>query len=189
MMDLYDRRTALMRLQSCIIRVGGDPIWVDNIEHLAARSFRLQYHLLGNGRFHVIYWGDDAIDYKPVPLGYVNYRSSVMLVERLPMRQWKLGLARSNSKIQTWHDQRCVDPGAVLDSKAMASCIMNKYPSMTKVKKDMDGKQVGAISRDFLLRTDGKLYHRHCGKVGTHTPKLRLYDKYFYLQQQLDLVT
>jgi len=185
-MDLYDKRTALMRLHGSIIRIGGDPVHIDNIEHLAAHTFRLQYHLLGNGKFHIIQWGDEAINYKPVDLGYVNYRNTVILVERLPMRQWKLGLCRSNCKIMTWHNQRVVEPGRILDSKAMSATIKGKFPSVTKVKRDFDDKPVGAISRDFLLRTDGKLYHRHCGVVGRCSPNIKLHDKYFFLQEQLE---
>jgi hypothetical protein len=184
MIDLYDARTASMYLVQGVIRVGTDPVYVDAVEYEAAGKFRLHYHLLGcDNRHHFIWWGDKLINYHPVPLGNLNYGRGVVVAQRSPNRQWKLALSNRTLRLTSSNGDKVA---GLLDTIPLADCIKGKYPTLREAREMFDDKHTVAVDRDFAIRTDGKLWHRHCGIVGRHRPVLKLRDDYFWLKETME---
>jgi len=190
MIDLYDERNANMRLQHSVIRIGGDPVFIDHVEQVDAGRFRLAYHQVGVAKHHVIHWGHKSIDYVPVPTGFVNMQRSIVLVDRYPNRQWKIGICRGNCKVTAFDGKRTPEIGALLDSRAFGKTVYNDFPKFESVHELFNNKSTVAVSRDFAVRLDGYLIHRHIGKVGRKglDDKYELFDKHFYLQELLETV-
>ena len=190
MMDLYDQHTAAMRLQGCVIRVGGDPVYVDRVEQTRGGKFRVQYHVLGIDQHHIIQWGDEAIDPSPVPLGYINYHNkNVISVDRTPERQWKIGLTTHNMRLGGLNDENGVRrdiKSRIINSRPLARAIKGEYPSLVAAKRKLREVPEVAISRDFMIHTNGKLIHRIANIVGEAAPRLKLHDQHFYLKETLE---
>ena len=186
----YDLQHAKSYLQASIVRYLEKPIYITNIGiSEQKKEFLLTYHDLKD-----IYSGnnpkignfpDDTLDPNPVPLGMVNIEgSTVFYVERMPIRQWKIGLTHSNT------NSHCIVEGygardhqKIIYSSNMTDTILNRYPNFQKILGMVN--PTGAFSRRFAI-SDKKLLYRTRGRVGSivnDKPKLK--DKYFFLKEVL----
>jgi len=186
-MDLFNQNTADMRLQNCVIRIGAEPIWVYNIEQ-RNNDFTLFYRVLGSSKDSLIFFSDESINIKPVPLGFINYRDELFNILRMPRRTYKIGLCAQNVHLLTLHGSTALR-SRILISSALRKTIKNEYPTLNKARRELNAHSYVAFSRDFALRSDGYIVHRFLGKVGIMQIKPRLYDKYYFLKESLEMVT
>jgi len=193
-MDLFDQRTADMRLHNCIIRIENTPIFIDRVEKRDS-NFLLTYRVLGQTRPNIIFFEDPSINIEPVPLGFTLVRGETVNVLRQPARMYKIGLCSSNIIILGSGSDRLsisnVRSRHLLESDALAKTIQGHYLSCRQAIAALkDGGRMIPFSRDFAMRSDGRLIHRFTGVVGStrQNQKLRLYDRYQYLKESLEIV-
>lgn len=131
----------------------------------------------------------------PVPrIGMVNINGSVLYVERMPVRKFKLGLNRDNLKVN-------LVPGVFypegeraataeihgLKSKALGSALLGKYPTKTTAFKRLSQFE-GAVAFDkqFAVDSNGFLYYK-MQRVGRHNFSVLTFDEQFkHLEILLD---
>ena len=188
--EFFDLQHAKSYLQGSIIRYRGNPVYVQHIASGANRgSYLITYHELNDVRDGINpklgNFPDDAFNLNPVPLGMLNVGSgSVAYVERMPVRQWKIGLTSGNS---TSHDvftgDRMVDHRRDIYSVHMRDTILGKYPKLRTLL--LQRTPQAAFSRRFAIRKK-KIFYRTRGVVGyIRNGQPELDDKFFFLKEVL----
>lgn len=200
----FDLHHASGYLKDSIIRVDGDPIYIQDV---AARrrkkpnNYDLIYTNLGNKNDgpHTISIQDNAVDMNPIPLGLCNFvrngSNFATSVMRAPMRMWKVGLTTRNAVLKAPHREYdgMIGANQLLFSNAFAKMVRGEYPSLKEIAKKLNDRNPGgaaayimAFSRNFAV-DNKKLYYRSFGEVGFHkNGEVRLDDEHTYLQELLD---
>lgn len=191
-MNFFDIRYAQSRLQGGLIMLGGEPIFVENVEEGGRNKFKLFYtDLIRNDSSFTFYPSPD-IDFKPVKLGLVNLeRGGFLLTQRFPIRAWKIGLTTGNLVLrnvtgvsESGNRYRRAD---MLKSKQLRNTILGVYPEYDRAFSYARGKKKGiAFSRSFGVLPSGKLVHKDVGRVGRCTKEgPHLDEEFFYFEEEL----
>lgn len=105
-------------------------------------------------------------DFKPIPLGMFNSNNSCCFLQRIPKRQYKIGLT-SDSISGVYAEQVHADKLLLEVRKAFSLNLFNtftgNYPSIEEVLAKEKG--VTAFSRVFAISHDGELFYKAV-KVG-----------------------
>jgi hypothetical protein len=188
--EFYDLQHAKSYLQGSIIRYRKRPIYITRLEQgKGERDYLIKYLSIGDiykeAEPKIGNFPDDAFDLNPVPLGMVNIPGgAVYYVERMPVRQWKIGLTSNNARSQRLiAGEVGVDHRHLIHSKEMDKTIRGKYPKVPDILRAMHPS--AAFSRRFAIH-NGKLLYRTRGQVGNIVRgQLRLNDKFFFLKEVL----
>ena len=188
-------------LNDCVIRFEGEPIYISGVDTgRHGKNFQLFYYKLGDDSREqkTILSDNSGIDMNPVPLGLLSLKSSpkdrysTSMLERIPYRQYKIGLTRGNFKQRYVHPDYSMKYGAstsgLLLSKELRDTILGNYPSYTEAyKASKDNGTVVAFSRRFSIVND-KLYFKGrqvpVGEANSKLPKLS--DEAFFLKEILE---
>ena len=152
----FDEQHARTYLVGSIIRLGGEPIIINDVQYTEHQrdSLRLVYYHLGNQDSALTFLPNKQIDMEPVPLGMMNGEENTWYIQRHPARGWKVGLCRDNISYhninQNHHDQR---PNSGFNSIYLKHCILGVYPSYIKALKIIsEGDRPSmAFSRRFAI--------------------------------------
>lgn len=187
--EFFDLQHAKSYLQGGIIRYRGNPVYVQNVASgRTPADFLITYHELKDvreGNYPKLgNFPDKAFDLNPVPLGMLNLgEGSVGYVSRMPIRQWKVGMTATNTKlIRVFTGDLIMDLRRQMFSLNMRDAILGNYPSLNTV---LHGGRGAAFSRRFAVKAN-KLYYRTRGRVGRIVNKLpKLDDNFFFLREVL----
>ena len=112
-------RDARQALANCLIRIGESPVWVGDIDD----DFNTNLYYPMNGKTSEVNLKKvKDINIQPVPLGYVNFSRSAEYITRRPTRRWKQGLTTDSLNRGVRR--------SVMKSKALANCILGRYPKL-----------------------------------------------------------
>ena len=123
-----------------------------------------------------------TLNLEPVPLGFINTKSSMVYVCRKPMRRdWKQGL--SHNSLMTYGHLSPRD----INFKMLVQPVTQQYPSFKQALKALEKKDSLAFSRDFGLSRKEKVllvYKQY--SVGEIRDELPILDpSKFFLEQYL----
>lgn len=145
-----------------------------------------------NGKSLTVKYPDKDIDLTPPKLGMFPFLidgiGELIKVERIPSRQWKIGLTSSNIAVAPIgkEGRRASGKQTVVVSDEMFMVIENKYPSIkTTMAYISSGMIPGCgISHHFAL-TPGQLYYRYqIPPVGTFSSRgIELLPEFSYLRE------
>ena len=197
--QFYDLHHARQYLSSSVVRIGNDPIIVQNVD--GRRNDLVLYYcdmgIRNNEGLKAVRCKETAINYNPVELGYINFtewdRKGACIGFRIPRRMWKVGLHTGNFQVDRAYDRQSIPDNTVLfNSSFLKNTIQNKYPSLNKVMKSLTeaGCNSKAFSRHFCVRQTGDLlccYWRETpiGKVNLDNGSIKLNDEYLFLSELL----
>jgi len=186
-MKYTDSDYARQRLNSTVVRIGEDPIYLISEGGWEYRAIRLK-----DGKDSTINIRKVDLNLNPVPLGYVNYGQEAYYLSRKPVRRWKQGLGEESLSVISHMAKKAIIPrGGIIASPALAYCIENKYPSIQKCYKKINSGLVNSMSfsRDFALGWKKELillYYK--GKeIGLFSKNgLNLNKNYSFLKEALE---
>ena len=141
---------AMMRLNQSVIRFEGEPVFVTNVIVPGRERMIGVGNRLSDGTCIQFDLDAEGTDYTPVPVGYVNLDSMSLYVSRFPIRKWKQGLHRDNSRL-TPNDEFPVND--ILRSKQLGLCIKGVFPTESEVLSTLHYNKVRsrAFCRDFSV--------------------------------------
>ena len=187
--DFVDEQHANSYLSGTIIRVGGIPIYVDQLSEggRVEKKWRMNYHIIGDDEVNILFLPNEKIDMNPVPLGMMNFEESVFYVSRIPTRGWKVGLAPSNVSFYPLGPAGNGGGAPPLISKELRKCILGQYPDFTgALKKIRAGKNAIAFSRRFAINGGSLLFKNGDKAVGVAERQGPiLFDNFQYLEETL----
>lgn len=177
---------AKMRLEGCLIRYKGEPIYVHVVEQPRVHYILVCEYIRDRVGIRLKI-ADRQLDFHPVPLGNMNHEGNVYYATRTPQRMWKQGLHRDSFICR--HLRRGFVSIPLL-SKALLNTIAGTYPSVRQcVKQVDDGVMISsAFSRNFSVMPDRNLVF-NCklliGSLNEDLKTFRLADNYQYLKEHL----
>lgn len=166
----YDVEHANRYLSASVIRVKDAPVMVQGVRGEGLRRAVILYNALhlADDEVKEVPLTSPTVDMDPVPLGFVTYSrfgnpSRMCVVSRNPVRDWKVGLARGNIRIEghPTYGGETPERADMMRSRALADTIMGVFPSMRQaIKQVQAGGAVGvAFSRRFGLGGNSRLYY------------------------------
>ncbi len=199
MYDFYDTAQAAMRLNNSVIRVNKKPIYVLDVEQIAEhgsnRTFKITYRNVGSAEHinvsNYSHHKTNQFDFKPVQLGYVNYRDGrqnhCIATSRIGARMWKIGATSRNIRAFFLGGDRWQLSEAFMLSESLYDTIQGDFPTLEKaIENSVSGNGSMAFSRDFAVGNQ-VLWHRFNSKVGTYKDNVLELNKDFkFLQESLD---
>ena len=171
------------RLRGTIVRLGDEPVFVDNVDGEMICSVST-LEGLAPVRIHV-----DELNLMSPPLGFVNRNGKAVYISRKPMRQdWRQGV-RTNSIITfVGNEPARVD----MDNTTIMRCIKGDYPSIGDAVNALEVGEArsAAISREFCLykhMDNIKVRYSWKGCVGkVEGGKITLLKKWKYLNHLVE---
>lgn len=203
MMDFGGVETARQRLQDCIIRYDGKPVYVESVgydrqERIQAKLFFLDQKTPRKS----VLLTDDLLDDEPVSLGLIEDNRHMYILSRGPIRTYKVGLSTSNASVTYYHKgagtpQPIRPTSSILIGYGTYRAIVNKYQAYEEAmgqfgfNPNIDGDAYGKpFSRDFGIvpgkKNEPLLFHRFAGVVGECGKTPTLQDEFFYLRETLE---
>jgi hypothetical protein len=190
---------AIRYLGETVISFKGKPIYIyalDAGRH--SKNFELYYYDVGDEdrKQKWILSDHSGIDMTPVSLGLMSTKSNMKhssgMVARMPVRMWKIGLNRSNVRIDNTvpeitarYRSRYAD---FMLSKELRDTVVGDYPSYEECYKvsAKDGN-VLAFSRRFAVHAES-IYYKALGvPVGdAKASGPKLYKDCFFLKEALE---
>lgn len=172
-----------MRLSHSLVMYDGRPFFISEVEGTT---------LLGTdtltGKAKSVGLPAPLLDIRPVLLGYVNGREHATYCSRMPHRRYKQGLNSANLLLQ--EGARIRDKTSLIQSKAMAQCVLDKYPSLDEVYDEVSNakRHSRAFHRYWSLHyTGGEIGLNYRGlHVGAFKAgNLKLMESFSYLKEEL----
>lgn len=104
---------------------------------------------------------DEALNYTPIPLGYVNCYGHALYLSRMPQRRWRQGLTAESLAV-TPRINRVVNTNELLRSRILQWVVDNTYPTIKGALETIDNLQARtvAISRQFAIGQEKTLFFR-----------------------------
>lgn len=165
------------------------------------------YPLSKGGYYRGLFDGEDynemdtdlngaGFDFSPIPLGYFDaMENRTFIAARNPSRQWKIGITKKNTFVtHTVHnpDQYLGMPRYPFEEQGFKDLISGKKVEIRDVidKVVLAKKFTQArLSRKWMIDSDDNLYYYlKDDPVGTWKKGFELSPKFFYLQQELDIL-
>ncbi len=203
--DLDQMRAYLRR---CVIRIEHEPIFVWEVEEKRNKGGRITnriiYTKLGlyNEEGPVIKNEDISIkdkrvNFSPVPLGFVNFpENECIIVNRMPTRNWKIGLCSNNITISpvAGKRERRDDINSLLVSVNLRNCILGIYPLFATALRLTNGGDVLdtiAFHRHFALQKRKEqvvlIYYKYKVAIGSFKDgELNLRNSFSFLKEHLE---
>lgn len=139
---MYERQEDIRaRLEGTIIRYEDDPILVTGNE-----GFDIFISYLSGTKKELVSIKDSKLNFKAVPLGYVNYRGRAYYLHRIPQRRWKQGLSAAGVY--------SVTPNAPIENllrKPLVATIKGIYCSYDKALSDIQNKTMVSIAFNRVI--------------------------------------
>lgn len=147
-----------MRLRGCVILIDGDPCEVMRVKQGAkGKNLLIEYAALpGRHKVDEIGLEDDRVNFRQIPLGYVNNGGDAYYLRRTPARQQRQGLCNGNVLVSAGvrRQPRFND---LIITGPFKDMIHNTYPTIDEAlalfEKDADRVSV-AIHRHFAMKID-----------------------------------
>jgi len=199
--SFYDGDQANMYLTNSLIRLKGEPIYIQGVRS-HNRGLYIRYYIPSQQNSNDINEIDidhNDINMNPVPLGFVNIkipyerRSQIIDVFRKPIRGYRIGLCRNNIDYKKiFGETQDYDTRNILISRELMNTIKGKYPQYEEAF-NFTVKSLGrsrAFSRRFGIQNMGDNHHLIYSKlhnpVGMCTKREPiLFDQFKYLQEAL----
>lgn len=187
----YDLAQAQRYLNSSIIRVADEPVWVEETLKKGA-DIMLYFSKLDEVGLNPksIKSTDPDVDMNPVPLGMVNTfirdQPAAYYCSRSPVRKQRIGLARDNLDVRTVNGRDMADMrNYILPSSALSLTIRNRYPTIARAWGQV--KRTGgtaAISRRLAIDGNARVWYMgYPDYVGMlYGNNITLMDQFIYLQ-------
>ncbi len=166
------------RVNNTLLRCNnGEPIIVSEVTAKGDKVFFRSLRIVDDKEINV---NMEDVDFRPVPLGYVNFeRKDASWLCRAPIRAWRQGL----------HEENMVN----LKDKIMnirrnlRSTIMGEYPSLEDASKSQVLK---AFHKDFAVFKGMVQYKgsRFIGNYNAKTKQVTLEKRFQYLEDYLQEV-
>lgn len=127
----------------------------------------------------------DNYDLKPVKLGFVNTKTSLYYIARMPLRNdWRQGFRKAQVAI------KLQDGRGDIDMVSIANTIENIFPSIEEVREELKGKRnaMKAFCREFCIDAEDHIYYRAFGKIGNFikgTREFLLDANFFWTEERL----
>lgn len=180
--DFWDVAQARSYMLRCVVMCRGEPVYIHNIDVADLdRTFRITYQRLDGYDLMTGWFPGPEWDLTIPPLGMVNLPRGIGYVARYPLRQWKIGVCRENTKSYPVAGRDYFRASLVPTSQEERDMMVNNYPTFPEVI----GKGFGAFSRRFAVH-QGKLIYKTRGTVGRvidDQPVLN--EQFFYLREAL----
>jgi len=203
--DFSDASHAEGYLAGSVIRIGNDPIYITRVRSARTAGYNLYYipTTLYSERddpqgVEQILFNDPTVNLSPVPLGMVNIEGDTIYLQRIPYRQWKIGLTPRNCYAYSYsNNDDNIMWRRYIRHMGFIHCVRNEYPTYEQVISDVVVNTdryrpwVSAFSRNFAINRAGEVFYYilgdvPIGKVNQETNSIQLLDDRFYLQQLLE---
>lgn len=107
---------------------------------------------------------DKDFDFLPVPLGFCNHNKDALFLQRIPKRQYKQGLCKTNLKVNTITDDADGDGIKQLQGikvRSLSHCIGGLYPTLENAISLIvkEGYRSVAFARKLAIDTDLALFY------------------------------
>lgn len=149
----YNANDAYMRLNGTLCLYDGKPkyITVDQLENGEVRAYEMTPELKD---YKKVDYRDKAFNYKPFPLGYLNYEGKAMYMTRKPSRNQTQGLVK-HCVLFSHHEP--YNRYGWFTSEAMENAILGKYPTYREALEsvEVDGEGGMAFDRHFAIENLG----------------------------------
>lgn len=179
---MYEREEDIRaRLENTIIRYENDPVLVTGHD-----GFNIFINYLSGTKKEIVSIKDKKLNFKSIPLGYVNYKGKTYYLQRIPHRRWKHGVSRGGIYSLTPNA-----PVEYLLNKPLVATVKNIYCSYEKALKEIEKKQVYSIAfdRSLAIRKEElgntKLEYKGTEAGYFEMGKVRLGKNFKYLKEQL----
>lgn len=183
-----DYHYALEKLKDTVVRLkNGVPVIVEDVI-LQPKSCEVR-EIAGGERKYVKL---RDMDLRSPPLGYVNYRDTVIYVSRVPKRRdWRQGIRENNVKLTP----RLCHFEHLWANNCLTNCIMGKYPSLDDCLKKLDRRNSTgkpskiAWDRHWAVDSENIVYYKDWGQVGTLRKEDRTMvfdEKFSYLRESFE---
>jgi len=129
------------RLENTIIRYDNEPVLVTGHD-----GFNIFIKYLSGAKKEMVSIKDKKLNFKSIPLGYVNYKGRAYYLQRIPNRRWKHGVSTGGIYSAT--------PNAPIEyllEKPLVATVKNIYCSYDKALKEIEKKTVSAVAFDRSL--------------------------------------
>jgi hypothetical protein len=190
----YDDLRVLYRGSVCLYK--GTPVKVTEIKEEGRNNIFTLYNLELKKSFNVAF---KIEDFSPIEgrIGFVNHSNMSFYITRRPSRQWIIGLAPTNIRINVLAKPAHYDCKhkafaeiQELDTRAVLSAIKGEYPSFEEAThKAITTGGVFAFDRQFAIDCDKSVYFKTTKvgslKRGENIQSIILDSKYEYLELPL----
>ncbi len=192
----FDEQHARTYLVGSIIRLGSEPIIINDVQYTEIKDERLRlvYYHLGDNQSAITFLPNKQIDMEPVPLGMMNGEENTWYIQRHPARGWKIGLCRDNISYHNINQnyqstRRSIPTNSAFNSNYLRECILGVYPSYIRALKiitEGDRPSV-AFSRKFAINGGGLMFKAIPETVGVCERKGPVLFKHFeFLKEVLE---
>lgn len=139
---MYERQEDISgRLEGTIIRYGDDPVLVTGHE-----DFNIFIKFLDGTKREIVSIKDKNLNFKSIPLGYVNYKGGAYYLQRVPERRWKHGISRAGIYSVTKNA-----PTDYLLGKPLVSTVKNIYCSYDRALIEIEKPSINSIAFNRIL--------------------------------------
>lgn len=162
MYENLNRNDLTQLFMNTVVRYNKEPVFIHGITEDNLLNTR---KVVDGKLFKVLSPTDKKFDFTPVSLGLVNQGLSTFLFERIPMRAYRVGLSRENSKLKAVHrdwDEGDMRKLETLQAYGLYDCILNKYPTVKEALDQMAESKIHsrAIDRVFSIDRNHIICHR-----------------------------
>lgn len=183
MEDFYDLNTASMRLCSSLLKTKDNRLIEVQDVYYHNSKFLLNCNIISESEISYETIRLKDVSNEQVATGYTNSNSGAMFSERMPIRQWKIGLNKNNIKMSCW--QGNVFRGYSVEK--FLSPHYNRYPSLEEAIRLTRLLVSVAFSRNYSITDSGAVYYKGVTNVGTiKYKKIKLYNTFLFLSEDLD---
>lgn len=181
-----DIRDAKMMFQDCILLFNGALRYVAGMDNEVASLREVN---ADPKRIIESHNNFDAFSPIKTRLGYINYgpTKSAIYLERMPIRQFKIGLTSGNIRmcsIHSRHAHQALEAFPRIDG--LEQCLNNKYPSLKAAITAVIEKGFSSVAFDkqFAVSTEKRVYYKNTfvGTFDEETHVIALHPQYQYLE-------
>ena len=196
--DLGQMRSYLRR---CIIRVGKEPVYVEEVmtgrNTVGNHIYKIHYRKLGPGEnIRTVSLKSKRVNFAPVPLGFVNIENDCLILSRRPARMWKIGLSENNMDLSPVAGKTRVNwsYADVIHSTGLRDTILGDFPTYKSALATVNDSELYttiAFDRHFAIQKKKKslslIYYKFDLTVGRcNKERPRLHTGYGFLKEHLD---
>ncbi len=188
-----DIRDAQQHLQHSVIMYDGRPVWVNEIFN-HEQTFKVSISSLPRQRDPItVDLMDPLLGPREARLGYVNSNLGYALyLTRIPLRQYKQGLCRSNVHIPGVNGQRIVNFENLIREPGFADSLRNIYPTYDEAANRLnENPNVRSVAFDkcFALERDElgffRLFYKGEPVAFGEDKSFKLPKKFCYLKEMI----
>lgn len=184
--EFYDRDHAQNYLSNTVIRLGGNPIYIDHIDYGRGDQLVAIYYpsdKVDKDNRKIVRLDNEELDLTPVPLGFLSVINTADTMtgwcSRIPQRKWKQGLSHNSLTVISPVGYRFLhDRQRVLVSRELARTIKGQFAPLNKaLELSKELQKPIAFSRRFAVDSKNLFYKNHQVTVGTIENKIPVLDE------------